>query len=356
MTSSGRTSPGSQPLASGVEGPGDAQTGSGSTVTEGDVIYNIVEEKAERMLQLRLLHIFYHVISSPFAVRQSPEVESTWQMDIPQIAFEHDNLLYAIFAVSTTWLLRSQPNNVDLQIRRDRYVALALQEQRQAIDQLSESNADAVSFAAVQIQLNSFAMLNERIQPIAGGYEATVEWLKTGNGAGRIFSMAAEAAKTNSNRKFQVVLNAPPAFPSDGDDHLPYGIPPQSRDVLEGSLVTKEGLSPATRDVYEQTLRYLGILHHYVSEGKPGYFAARSIQGFAMLVPKEFTRLVEEGRPVALVVLAHFFALAAQVEDKPAWLGDAPRKAIHAISRTLHGDSDTILQEMEWPCKVASAK
>lgn len=325
-------------------------------------IYDIVEDKAERMLQLRLLHIYYHTIATPFAVPQRPEIEATWQIDVPEIAFQHNNLLYAIFAVAATWLLRSQPTNADLQIRRDRYLALSLQEQRREIDELRDPNidgvsCDAVAFASLLIQMNAFAMLHERVRPVAGGYEPVIEWLKTGTGAGQVFSMVGETAKTNPEAKFLVLLNAPPAFPTHNVDYsFRFDAPSQSRGLLEGSLAMKESPTPATREVYQRTMRYLGALNHFIVEGQPGYTAARVIQGFAMLIPKDFTQYVQERRPVALAILAHFFALAAQVQDGPAWLGDAPRWAIEALSQTLHASFDQVLEEMKWPCEIASRR
>ncbi|KAK5061005.1 hypothetical protein LTR84_007546 [Exophiala bonariae] len=315
-------------------------------------IWEISESKDERMMQLELLHHYHMYICTPFKVAQSPIVEATWQNDVPTIAFENDNLLYAIFTISATFMLRAQPLNTELQIRRDRYLALTLQCQRNAVDELSQRNADAISFTALLIQMNSFAMLHERINPICG-HEAITEWLKTGPGLGQIVAITVAMARQNPSSKFKIIMDAPPAYAPNIDYHFRHAIPPQSRPLLDGHLAQLENLTPSSREIYERTLRFLGTIHHSNEEGKPSFYAARQTQGFSLLVPKAFVEFVEEGRSLALVVLAHFFAQVALVKDPPWWMGDAPIKAINAISQTLQGNHDTVLQEMEWPCMVA---
>lgn len=315
-------------------------------------ICDITEDKTERMMQLELLHIFYSHICTPFKVPQNPIVEATWQFDVPRIAFKNDNLLYAIFTISATSMLRTRPFDTDLQTRRNRYLALTLHWQREAVDELSELNADAISFAALLIQMNSFAMLHERINSVCG-HDAIIEWLKTGPGLGQIIAITTTLARRNPASKFKVIANAPPAYDPNVEYHFRHDIPPQSRTLLQGYLAQVEGLTSGTREIYEKTLRYLGTIHESIVEQKPSFYAARQTQGFSLLVPKVFIHFVEERRPLALAVLAHFFAMVALVQDPPWWVGDAPVKAINALSDALHVGRETILEEMEWPCIVA---
>ena len=79
-----------------------------------------------------------------------------------------------------------------------------------------------------------------------------------------------------------------------------------------------------------------------IAEGNRGHTAARVIQGCAMLIPKDFTQHVQERLLVALAILAHVSALAAQGEDEPAWLEDAPCWAIEALSQTLHASFNQV--------------
>ncbi|KEF62233.1 uncharacterized protein A1O9_00205 [Exophiala aquamarina CBS 119918] len=318
-------------------------------------ICEIVEHRSERMTQLELLHTFHSHICTPFKVPQNQNVEAVWLSDVPRIAFKNENLLYAMFAISATFVLRSQPLNMDMQMRRDRYLALNLHWQRKAIDELSELNADAVSFTALLIQINSFAMMHERINPLCG-YEAVVEWLKTGPGSGQIFAMAATVVRQNPDSKFKALMNAKPAYDPNIEHHFRHPIPPQSRGLLDGHLAQVEGLTSDTREVYEKTLRYLGTINESIIEQKPSFYAARQIQGFSLLIPKVFVEFVEERRPLALVILAHFFAMIALVQDPPWWVGDAAVKAIRALSEALNAGGETMPQEMEWPCSVVRNK
>ena len=63
---------------------------------------------------------------------------------------------------------------------------------------------------------------------------------------------------------------------------------------------------------------------------------------FALLVPRKFVELVGEKRPRALAILAHFLALAADMEDI-WWVGDIARREVLGIQKVLPSEWQSLL-------------
>lgn len=135
------------------------------------------ESKAEQMLQLRL-HNYYGYIRSPYDI-QSPQIKFMWRFEIPEFAFNHENLLFALLSISASRRIRDQQNNAELQASRDRYHAQALQAQRRAIDEYGPQNAESIYFSVILLMINTFALLGERLRPNED-CEVVIEWLKLG--------------------------------------------------------------------------------------------------------------------------------------------------------------------------------
>ena len=314
-----------------------------STAAESDVV-DIPETASERLLQLRLFHHHVYNLTNLFPT-QHPENLRIWQNDVPVMALKHDNLLYALFSYAATNLIRSNPDDAELVAARQRYLAVALGEQRKAVVELSIDNADAMCFAALLIHSTHFAMLHERKHE---PYMAPMEWLRMGRGAGETMQLALRTAREDTNSKIMTVLTATkPAMPNlsvDSDFHEDL-FPPFSN-LLD---IYGQDLDPNTRRIYEITIMYLAGLQHDIDEGKPPLFLSRKIMGFSMLIPKEFDDFVQQEEPLALVVLAYFFAIVAQMKGAPWWVGNAPNTEILALEKALPAEWHEC---MRWPVGI----
>jgi hypothetical protein len=69
------------------------------------------------------------------------------------------------------------------------------------------------------------------------------------------------------------------------------------------------------------------------------------IAAFALYVPKKFVDMVEELRPRALVVLAHFFALATK-GSAHWWVGQTPMREVQGLRRIVPLEWQ---RHMRWP-------
>jgi len=310
---------------------------------------NLSETKERRLLELRLLHNFLEHITQPFKLPQAGEVVSAWSQDVPKLALRHENLLYAVMSISATNLLRSDPNDSILLAARENYLVLALGAQRRAVDNLTDEVVDAATFTSLLILINSFAMLHERShQP----YVAPMPWLEMGKGAGSIINFLLTANKsTHATRVDKVVRSVPyiwddPTVPSEPNRIDFMG-------VLTQSLASDDNWDDETRMAYEVTLSYIGSLNKSIKDGEPPFAICKRVICFPMYIPLRFIDFVQEQRPRALVVLAHYFAVVAQVKMPLVWwIGDAPPREIKGIQTVLPQEWQG---QMMWPLAMATS-
>lgn len=85
--------------------------------------------------------------------------------------------------------------------------------------------------------------------------------------------------------------------------------------LLSREIPGDEEWNQETRDTYEKTLDYIGTMYLAVEAGEDFLGICRRMMAFPLFIPKKFIDFLEEQRPRALIVLAHFFAFAAGRED-----------------------------------------
>ncbi|KAI9739326.1 MAG: hypothetical protein M1834_007539 [Cirrosporium novae-zelandiae] len=343
--------------------------------------FDFPESESRRLLELRLLHHYLTNLSQPFPVPQSAAVRAVWSVEVPKMAFQHSNILYTLFTTAVLNLLRTDANNAELIAARQYYLDLALREHRKAVSQLSSKNADAVCLASIMILIDAVAALHVRvIEP----YSPPTEWLQMGRGAGSVFKAALNIAKADETAKVMIILKAPPVFDessivyteedrreflgllnpdiptSTGSSCTPSSSssssPPSSSSFSSSSPSSppSEIWDTETRTTYEKTLSYIGSIHHAILlNNEPVFAIHRRLMGFALLVPNQFIEFVEQRRPRALVVLAHYFAVAARTT--PIWyFGDTIGREILGIWGILPEGGWRAC--MEWPLRMAGLK
>jgi len=277
-------------------------------------------------------------LSQPFPMTVEGSVQDLWRDAVPEMALENDNLLYAVYIVSASFLLRQQPNSTELSNARQIYHSMALREQRKAVSGLSVHNADPVCLASMLIVMDAFARLEGRPHTHQfGGYTPPMDWLHMGQGSGTVFkaSMGLVGAITPSSRqpdsKIATLLSTPPSL-AEVDLYVDANRAVY-RAVLDRPAAPAwreaDGLWDAeVRDTYDKTLTLAGSIRRAMREGEPAYVVCRRLVAFAMLVPRRFLELVEEQRPRALVILAIYFCLAGVWSRSVWWLSAAEREVV----------------------------
>ncbi|EFX05181.1 c6 zinc finger domain containing protein [Grosmannia clavigera kw1407] len=356
--------------------------------------FSLPESRARRLMEHRLMQNYILHLSEPLPMSPSAEWNALWQKQLPPLALQHDNLLYALLAMSATSLLGagedesrkgdehgsgdssgsssetssgnsgsgSNVERKELFTVRQAYLIAAMGEQRRMVQSLTLASADAVCLSSLLMLINAFAMLGERVvQP----YTPPTEWLQLGRGSGAVVWLSVEAIQQSGEADRSVmctIANAPPQFGLD-ESYFDASNREQFGALLATEATTASASEPSdpddetTRLAYEQTLAYVGSIYKAIRRREPVYVISRRVQGFTMVVPPRFVDLVAASRPRALVVLAYFFAAVVQLSGV-WWLGEGAGAGRNCIARReLRGIRSVLPDEwtglMVWPLDIA---
>lgn len=297
------------------------------------------ESKSRRILESRLLHNYLINLSQPFPVSQDENVNLLWRNEVPSMALkeQHENLMNAMFAISASHLLLNDPDNWEFETARDTYLVLALREQRIAVEHLTVENVDATCLTSILILINAFANLRIRtIQP----YKPPIDWIRLGKSTCSILKVALDEGQEMKSPQIKTIVEAPPLlnnqsilFHPQNRDRKPF-LALLNAELLPAGHTMSEPWDSGTRKIYEEALSYIGSIARAVEDNEPIYAICRRLTAFTLLMPDGFDLFVQEMRPRALLVLAHFFALATRVRVV-WWVGNTPQRELDAIKTSL---------------------
>lgn len=344
--------------AAAASGPG-ASTTLSAVATEAEDDCLLPESRARRLLEHRLMQNYLYNLGVPFPVSPSQDWNDLWTKTVPPMALRYDNILYAIMSHSATHLLRKEPRNHNLFRARQAYLVAAMRVQRRMVDTLTLDSADAVCLASLIMLVQSFAMLDERV---VDTYTPPMDWLRLGKGSGAVIWTSVEAILKTGEESKSVMLTIANSQPRMGFDESYFDA--SNRESLAAILAQDlpsgdDWDDPDTRDAYEKTLSYVGSLQLSMRRGEPIYVLCRRLQGFTMVMPARFVDFVDERRPRALVILAHFFAAVSKISTISGgvwWLGGEDGKESIA-TREVRGIRSIMPQawmaHMIWPVEAA---
>lgn len=303
------------------------------------------ESEQRRYMELRLLHHWMLQVSRPFGMTSPPEWKELWYGEVPQVALVHKNVLYAMYTMTATHLIGRGANDPALYQARENYWVWALREQRTAVSDLDKADTDAVAFAALLITMNALAMLQERsLEP----YTPPMDWLEVGRGAFTVLPKP-EDVPAGTGLKILMETTAPiwqATLTFDSDMQRDFGA------VLNRDIPSVDTWDQETTESYELALSYIGSFRKAIISGDAADVNLRWICMFPFMVPRKFIDFVGEGRPRALVILAHFFAVVANT-DALQYLGNSgdrvtAKREIYAIRGVL---PQQWASYMTWPLR-----
>lgn len=315
----------------------------------------IPESATRRRLELRLLHHYLIKTSATFPAFHDPMVRVAWTVDVPQLANSHPSLLYALLSLSALHLSKAEPQDLDVRAAHRRYLDLALRSHRKAVARFDAQSVDAVCFTSVLIVLDAFAALQDRVP--GKPYDPPMQWLRMSNGAWNVFHLAWQWIKDDSTAAVTAIVKSAPIL-SDYESLFSERNREDFADLLlplgGGTLVqVQEGSGDLddkeTREAYEKTLSYMGSIRNAIKAGEPTLGICRWLLTFAVVVPGKMIELLEEKKPRAMVVLAHYFALTGPVAaDLEAvwWIGAIARREVEGIQKCLPVEWHHL---MSWP-------
>lgn len=314
------------------------------------------ETCARRLQELRLLQIFTSRICPTLPASYQQEAREIWSRDIPFLALEYEPLLNVVMALSAIYLVDGRDvttsygalDPVQLQVDAAHYLILALQGFHQALNNLQVHMAEAATFTSMLLALHSFASRPEQRQ--AGIYLPPTRWLQMCNGAMIVVTASLTLLGNDSgamtvNRLFGSKLRFPRASPA------PVCTPSEKFCHIFEYGVASDRDEREDRIVYETVVSHISELWENAEAGeKEGKLYAQVCMS-PMFWPDRYTKLVDCRSPRALVILAHYFAIASRCSSI-WWIGGRPCAEVYAISEYLGADWQPA---MAWPILMMDA-
>ncbi|KAI0201288.1 hypothetical protein F4808DRAFT_133261 [Astrocystis sublimbata] len=323
--------------------------------TEDDVEFPDGPER--RLWELRLMHNSQIRMTEPFAKPLGESSRRMWTEEVPDMAFSFAqkearySLLYIELAHSALhmWTTSTDKNEREELLKlQQTYQLMCSREQRHDIAEIPRANPkllDYICFTALRILTHSLALVQTlSVDP----WEPPLQWLYMGYGAGGVFHKARSELKAEHQSIIGKYAESPPSLRDPTQtilsDHsaldwlLDHPSHPSSIEAQTDQELNEEGV----RSVYEKALAYTCSVHRAIDAKEERVAISRRLGGFAVWVPIEFSKFIEQRRPRALVILAHFMALWIDYED--VWLfGRAGEWQIRCIYKHL---------PVEWSCKL----
>jgi hypothetical protein len=324
------------------EASSPAASSTRSTHTEPNT--SVAESKKRRLLELKLMHHWTLNTCLTFPLSGDPSVRDINTTILPNLALQNDALLYCIFFLAALHLIKTEAYSTEAAEAYQNYLDLTIRAHRIDVMSLSSSNADIVCLTANLLRLGSFAILPDRtLTP----YSPPSQWMRMNQGSGAVhratWPWIGENPASIANRA--VVQKSPNLTDFDTLFQL------SNRQSLLHLLTNPPGVTPEPwsaeiQEAYEHTLSFIGAIQVALDTGieGPSEILRRCI-GFPSLIPKAFFDLVEERRPRAFVILAHYFGHLASFKDI-WWIGDAGAREVRAILGLLGPEWKEM---MSWP-------
>ena len=328
------------------------------------------ELEARRALELRLLHHFLTIVSYTFPACDQQLYRDIWTIDAVLSGFQHPFLFNAILAISALHLL-SDPRSMTYFYARDenqlavervtkslfitdtdkskdlakvhrRYLNTAVREQRDAISNLSASNADAVFMAALLISYQSLKLIPE--QSTLSAYTPPVQWLRMAKAVSTITRATLPMAQSDSMMaRLLSYLTEPDLRDEMAMFNPAYRKPFEA--LLDWDRYPEPFLDSDIKNTYERALAYVGGTYSALLNKDAPRIMIRRVLCLGVLVPTRFIELVEHRRPRALVILAHHLAMAQAVEEH-WWLHGVADIVVKGIESILPSEWQWA---MAWP-------
>lgn len=337
-------------------------------LTNGEVGDTSDGSDQRRLLELQLLHHFITVAALTFPSSNLQRSREMWTIDCVRMGFQYKFLLNAIFAVAALHLVRDIPDSPrfralegdpkDFQSNLSRptvffgeaspqkvfrfYLDLAVTQHRQAITGMTAENANALILSSVLISYQGLGLLPSEQE--SSEYSLPIKWLYMTRGITEVSDFSSRIVRPNSISDYMSLVGGEPNF----KDRAALFNPDLRRPfehLLNWDLFSEPELDVVTKETYELTLSYVGRIYAAVESEESPRIIFRLILGLPIMAPPRFIVFVEERRPRALVILAHYFAMAKAIDDHWIFAGLADRE-VRGIKGVLPDGWEWAL---EWP-------
>ncbi|KAJ3498108.1 hypothetical protein NLG97_g1378 [Lecanicillium saksenae] len=302
------------------------------------------ETKERRLLEIQLMNYFCFDVCASLPGTYYPEIRRIWSTVVPRLATNYDTLLNAMMTLALRHMLCMGFQGIlpleKIQFHHAQYLEATLQEYRAVVGTLTPALADSASFTSVVLSLDAFASLRDRD---LSNYTAPVQWLQLCKGVTQVFRITLQLLKGDPDANINKVVATSGAFVEPSKIMCD-----ENRNMFPVLLERRLGDSDEDDQACIDTVSYIGAIQSAIDGGEHIDIITRRLIVYPVLFPQRFVELLDEHRPRALVILAHFFAVAAHCHTS-AWVGDTPRKEIQALAGFLAPEYQ---HELAWPLSL----
>lgn len=302
------------------------------------------ETKERRLLELQLMNYFSFDVCSALPGTYFDDLRHIWRIVVPRLATKYDTLLNAIMTLSLRHMLCTGYQGIApldrIQVLHAQYLEATLQEYRSTVGTLTTSIADAASFTSVVLSMDTFASLRDRD---LSEYTAPVQWLQLCKGVMQVFRVTLELLKDNPGANINKIVETSGPFVEPANIMVKA-----NRSRFPALLERRAGETDEDDAAYIETVSYIGAVQGAQEAGERIEAVTRRLIVYPVLFPQRFVELLSQHQPRALVILAHFFAVATHCQSS-AWVGDTPSKEILALAEYLAPEYQ---HELAWPLSV----
>ena len=219
----------------------------------------------------------------------------------------------------------------------------------------SSRSVDMVFFTSVLLMHDALASLfNRRLDP----YEPPLEWFGMARGVFFVshtaMSVAAEdpdshtMALVRAADDMRDVYNPNPEEEQHSLRAFPELIYAKAADGETWLETEMERTDEDATDAYHHTVSQVGAMRRALDRGADWKDLGRRLTMFAVILRPRFIELLQDRRPKAFVILAHYFAVATYA-TRFWWVGDVPFREFDALDKVLPAEWQHLLR---WPREI----
>ena len=298
------------------------------------------ESEERRRLELEL---FYHYCTEAGPSIVAENIARPFWIDaMCNAAIRSDAVMHCVCLLSTLHkAYRSGFTDLTYMTHVSRYLAAALHEHNKDVRSINASNVDFACLSSSALRVYRWVELQGRsLEP----YNPPIDWLRLSIASRFLFTKAEElfkssASETISSRMIANAKSIAVAHYSDmHSDVLAHILKREQPHELE------EPWDDEIAETYSDTCKFVGGLWRDRNDLAAVSMMKRVLGLFPMLIMSRFIGLVEERRPRALVILAHYFAILS-LRETSWFIGNAGAREAHAIAANLPVEWQELVRE-----------
>jgi len=294
-------------------------------------------------MELRLFYHYATIAGHMMPLIEEPCGVKVWTQCIPSVAFDCRHAYSAVLGLAALHLLSLNPYDLSLRAALYRYLDESISSQREHIAASKSLNStNSLSIFATSVLLQTHA--KSRAVSLATSDEAytpPLDWFRFHSGLCRISAATLPHIDDQDIRAY-AFLNP------DAESILKLT---QEEPILEFpddpflTLWDTLSLPSDRREIYYQTLEYLGHIKSRIRVGEQAHLVQRRLGMLPGKVPSGFLGLLEESDPLAFAILARFFAVL-KYTDEPWWVRGTAEFEVRGLASLV---SDDWKWSMQWP-------